>query len=87
VDGFTQRSGIRTTLEMASEFERLPRDAELAMFRVLQETLTNVHRHSGSSEAHVRLFLNDGMASLEIQDRGKGLPARVIEQGRQGGIR
>ena len=56
------------------------------MFRVLQESLTNVHRHSGSSEARVRLFLKDGMANLEIQDRGKGLPAGVIEQGSQSGI-
>lgn len=86
VDGFTQRSGIRTTLEMSSEFERLPRDAELAMFRVLQESLANVHRHSGSSEARIRLFVNNGMASLEIQDRGKGLPPGVLEHGSHGGI-
>ena len=86
MDGFTQRSGIRTTLEMSSEFERLPRDAELAMFRVLQESLTNVHRHSGSSEAQVRLFVKNGMASLEIQDRGKGLPPALLEHGRHSGI-
>jgi len=85
VDGFTQRSGIRTTLEMSGEFERLPRDAELAMFRVLQESLTNVHRHSGSSEARVRLFVKNGMASLEIEDRGKGLPSAVLEHGSDGG--
>jgi len=86
VDGFTQRSGIRTSLDMSSEFERLPRDAELAMFRVLQESLTNVHRHSGSSEARIRLFVNNGMASLEIQDRGKGLPPGVLEHGSHGSI-
>lgn len=87
VEGFTQRSGIRTTLEMSAEFERLPRDAELAMFRVLQESLTNVHRHSGSSEAHIRLFLKDGMASLEIRDCGKGLPTGgAMEPGGSGGI-
>jgi PAS domain S-box-containing protein len=86
VDGFTQRSGIRTSLEMSGEFERLPRDAELAMFRVLQESLTNVHRHSGSSEARIRLFVNNGMASVEIQDRGKGLPPGVLEHGSHGGI-
>jgi len=86
VDGFTQRSGIRTTLEISSGFERLPRDVELAMFRVLQESLTNVHRHSGSSEARVRLFVKDGGAHLEIQDRGKGLPTGVLEHGSHGGI-
>ena len=81
VDGFTQRSGIRTNLEISSEFERLSRDAELAMFRVLQESLTNVHRHSGSRDARVRLFVKEGMAVLEIQDNGTGLPSGVLESG------
>jgi len=83
LEGFSQRSGIETTLEISDDFYRLPLDAELAMFRVLQESLTNVHRHSGSSDAAVRLSVSEGMAVLEISDTGKGLPAGSIEPGDQ----
>ena len=83
LDGFSARSGIKTTLEVASDFTRLPRDAELALFRVFQESLTNVHRHSGSPTAEVRLFSKDGMGILEVRDRGKGLPPGLLEQSSQ----
>jgi PAS domain S-box-containing protein len=83
LDGFSARSGIKTTLEVASDFTRLPRDAELALFRVFQESLTNVHRHSGSPTAEVRLFSKDGMGVLEVRDRGKGLPPGLLEQSSQ----
>lgn len=73
LDGFSTRSRIKTTFEVQTEFGRLPRESELALFRVLQESLTNVHRHSGSATAHVRLLVKDGMAILEIEDRGKGI--------------
>ena len=53
LDGFTKRSGIKTTLEIAPKFGRMSHDLEVALFRVLQESLTNVHRHSGSPEATV----------------------------------
>jgi PAS domain S-box-containing protein len=86
VDGFTQRSGIRTRLDLSPDFDRLPRDAELAMFRVLQESLTNVHRHSGSLEAQVRLFVCDGMAVQEVQDYGKGIDGGGFEAGTQFGV-
>jgi signal transduction histidine kinase len=52
----------------------------LALFRILQEGLTNVHRHSGSKTANVRLFQADGMAILEVEDRGKGLPLKILQQ-------
>lgn len=74
LDGFSHRSGIKTTFEPASDFGRLPPDIELAMFRVLQESLTNVHRHSGSPTASVSLSIRDGLAILEVSDRGKGIP-------------
>src|ERR1700687_4739539 len=61
LDGFSKRSGIHTTFEIAPEFKRLPRHVETAIFRVLQESLTNVHRHSGSDVANVRLFNRGGM--------------------------
>jgi signal transduction histidine kinase len=80
LDGFSARSGIKTTLEVASDFTRLPREAELALFRVFQESLTNVHRHSGSPTAEVRLFSKDGMGVLEVRDRGKGLPPGLLEE-------
>ena len=77
VDGFTKRSGIEATLDIPPDFDRLPREIELAVFRVLQESLTNVHRHSGSSVTNVRLFVRDGCVHLEVQDEGKGIPAAV----------
>jgi PAS domain S-box-containing protein len=73
LDGFSTRSRVKTTFEVQAEFGRLPRESELALFRVLQESLTNVHRHSGSATAHVRLLVKDGMAMLEIEDSGKGI--------------
>jgi len=80
LEGFSERSGIRTTLDVQSDFGRLPRDSELALFRVLQEGLTNVHRHSGSQTAHVRLAMQNGMAILEIEDAGHGIPPQLLEQ-------
>jgi PAS domain S-box-containing protein len=80
LDGFSARSGIKTTLDVQADFGRLPRDSELALFRVLQESLTNVHRHSGSQTAHVRLFMKEGMCILEVEDEGKGIPPQLLEQ-------
>lgn len=74
IDGFAKRSGIATTLELGSDFGRLNSDLEIAVFRVVQESLTNVHRHSGSSKAVVRLNRSQGAVLLEIQDEGKGVP-------------
>jgi signal transduction histidine kinase len=80
LDGFSKRSGIETTLTVGDDFGRLPRDFELAFFRVLQESLTNVHRHSGSPTAEIRLFKSEGWSVLEVEDKGKGTPSEVIEQ-------
>jgi PAS domain S-box-containing protein len=80
LEGFTGRSGIQVTFEASSDFGRLPRDTELALFRVLQESLTNVHRHSGSQTAHVQLSTKDGMSVLEIQDDGKGISRYILEE-------
>ncbi len=79
LEGFAKRSGVQTTLEIPLNFGRLPRDVELAIFRVLQESLTNVHRHSGSPTAQVRLLLQDGAICLEVKDQGKGIPAGILE--------
>jgi PAS domain S-box-containing protein len=80
LDGFSKRSGIRTTFEITENFERLPRDAELILFRVLQESLTNVHRHSGSTTANIRVQRTPEAVILEVTDQGKGVPAGVLEQ-------
>jgi PAS domain S-box-containing protein len=80
LDGFTKRSHIQTTFQVDPNFGRLPPDVELALFRVLQESLTNVHRHSGSTAATVRLSMLDGMASIEIQDQGKGISSELLEE-------
>jgi PAS domain S-box-containing protein len=79
LDGFAKRSRIKTSVEISMEMGRLPLDVELAMFRVLQEALTNVHRHSGSETARVRLEERDGCAVLEVADKGKGMPPAMLE--------
>jgi PAS domain S-box-containing protein len=80
LDGFSKRSQIETTFEVSPGFGRIAPELELALFRILQEGLTNVHRHSGSKTANVRLFQADGMAILEVEDRGKGLPLKILQQ-------
>jgi PAS domain S-box-containing protein len=80
LDGYTSRSNIKTTFEVAPDFGRLPREMELAMFRVLQESLINVHRHSGSATAHVRLSIKGATAVLEVQDQGKGIPPVILQE-------
>jgi PAS domain S-box-containing protein len=79
--GFSSRSGIKATFKIEEHFHRLSSEAELAMFRVLQESLTNVHRHSGSETAEVRLFTDNESAILEVEDKGKGFDQALLEQG------
>jgi signal transduction histidine kinase len=79
LDGFAKRSGIRTTFEMPEPVGRVDRDAELAIFRILQESLTNLHRHSGSSSAQVRLLKTNREVTIEVHDQGKGIPTAVLE--------
>jgi PAS domain S-box-containing protein len=79
LEGFTKRSGIDTTFEVSPDFDRIPGGMELALFRVLQESLTNVHRHSGSSTAVVRLQTKDGSVILQIIDHGKSNQSKSLE--------
>jgi PAS domain S-box-containing protein len=83
LDGFAKRSGIKTTFEISSGFGRLAPDIELAFFRVLQESLTNVHRHSGSQTAIVRLLIEGDTAVLEVSDQGRGTQIGNFEEGTQ----
>jgi PAS domain S-box-containing protein len=73
-DGLRRRSDIETRLELPETMDRLPRDHELAIFRVAQEALTNVHRHSGSRSAVIRLFDTGDTVVLEVEDAGQGMP-------------
>jgi len=75
VEGFSARSRIAVTLDVEENIGRLGYEMEIALFRILQEGLTNVHRHSGSGSASVRLAQHDGRVRLEIIDRGRGIPA------------
>lgn len=72
VAGFTERSGVRVKLDLPPRMVRLPENIELALFRVLQESLTNIHRHSGSKEAAIHLRVENGSACLVVEDTGKG---------------
>lgn len=74
VDGFAERSRIATTLELAADFPRLPNEVELSIFRVIQECLTNIHRHSGSPTAGIRVVVDGACVRVEVEDAGKGIP-------------
>jgi signal transduction histidine kinase len=71
--GFTKHTGIRVTFDIAQDFPRLPGEIELALFRALQESLANVHRHSGSSTAVVALRSDHNEVRLDVCDHGKGI--------------
>jgi signal transduction histidine kinase len=82
--GFAERSGIEVNLNAPHEFSRLPEEMELALFRIVQESLTNVHRHSRSDAAWVTLAEHKDRAEVRITDSGVGVPADIIEQIKQG---
>ena len=79
VTGFAQRSGIEVKLELAEE-PRFPESMELTLFRVLQESLTNILRHSGSSKAEVRLQRSEQEIVLSVRDYGKGIAPERLER-------
>lgn len=85
VDGFAQRGGIQATLNFPEKMERLPRSVELALFRILQESLTNVHRHSGSPTVEIGIEVDAEIVSLVVRDAGRGIPQHVMEQFRESG--
>ncbi len=92
VDGFAERSKIKVDLEISRDFGRLPRELETAIFRVVQECLTNIHRHSGSPVARICIARNENDVSVEVQDRGTGISAgkrpEIVSRGKAGvGIR
>ena len=73
VRGLTERSGLEIALKISEGFGRLPREMELALFRLVQESLTNIHRHSGSKRAMIEIARSPEQVVLEIRDEGKGI--------------
>lgn len=77
-DGFQDRTGIKVSVEVPDELMRLSPDVEVALFRVVQESLTNVHRYSGSSTAQVRIQVQKQKLTLEVTDQGKGIGKETL---------
>jgi signal transduction histidine kinase len=86
VDGFSERSKVKVELTLPPSMQRLSRDLELAVFRIVQEALTNIHRHSGSQYASIMLQVESDKILLRIADEGKGIPAEKLDDRRDGQI-
>ncbi|MGH9353545.1 MAG: histidine kinase [Terriglobia bacterium] len=74
----SERGGLKVGLQIQEDFGRLDPDIEIALFRVVQESLSNVQRHSGSSSATVRIAQRGGQAIVEVEDQGRGIPADLL---------
>lgn len=81
-EGFAARGGIEADLQVRSGFDRLPREMETALFRVVQEFLTNIHRHSGSSSANIQWTRTTLGVDAEIFDKGRGIPSDRMREGK-----
>jgi two-component system NarL family sensor kinase len=77
--GFSKRSGITLEVDILQQVPRLPIEQETALYRVVQECLTNVHRYSGASKAWIRSGINEGQFWLEVEDNGKGLATEHLD--------
>jgi PAS domain S-box-containing protein len=88
VQGLEGRSDLKIELCISESFGRLPCEVEMALFRIVQECLTNIHRHSGSKKATIRIVRKAETVSLDIQDEGKGIPTEklVSIQGQNAGV-
>ncbi|HZP17852.1 MAG TPA: PAS domain-containing protein [Terriglobales bacterium] len=80
VSGFSQRSGIPVSLELPEDLPRLSEAVEIALFRVLQESLTNVHRHSRAPAAEIKVETDAEQISIEVRDFGRGMPEHILRQ-------
>jgi len=80
VGGFIKRSGIKVEVLTIHEIGRLPAEIEMAFFRIVQESLTNIRRHSGSNTANIRLEKNEDHIILQISDQGRGIKTHSAER-------
>lgn len=80
-EGYSERTGIHLDLDLPSEMPRLAQPIEIALFRIVQEGLSNIHRHSGSPRATLRLRQPEDRVELELVDYGRGLPPKTLEHG------
>jgi signal transduction histidine kinase len=80
MQGLKERSGLDIKMFVPDDFGRLPADLELAVFRIVQESLTNIHRHSGSKTGTIRLSRDADGIAVEIRDYGKGLSPEKLSQ-------
>ena len=86
-EGFSERSGIKLELDVQAGFGRLPQEAETALFRIVQESLANIQRHSGAQTAKIQLRGDSASVNLEVSDRGCGMDKKAIERGNGSGTR
>jgi PAS domain S-box-containing protein len=80
-EGFSHRSGIKSELHLPVDLDRIPSDVELALFRVAQEALTNIHRHAESPIAIITLRAEPDEIQLSVADQGKGIPGHLVRSG------
>jgi signal transduction histidine kinase len=78
IDGFAQRSGIEVIFDMPAEPPRLPQQVNIVLFRILQESLTNIHRHAVTDKADIRLTYLPERVSLTVRDYGKGIAPELL---------
>jgi signal transduction histidine kinase len=83
IQGFSERSKIQVQLNMMPGLESIPKDIELVLFRVLQEALTNIHRHSASPTAEIRIVMIGLQVQMEIEDQGRGIPKALLDDFRR----
>jgi len=84
INGFTQRTGIQIEIDLPPAFGRLPSDIETALYRIVQESLSNIHRHSGSPTARVTLARDHATVTLTVADAGKGIPDAILKSAETG---
>lgn len=80
VQGLVQRSGLDINLSIPEDFGRLPREMELSIFRLVQESLTNIHRHSASKTASIRIARDAKLIRVDIRDQGKGISQEKLSE-------
>lgn len=80
ISGLKERSGLDIGFNISAGFGRLPRDMELVVFRLVQECLTNIHRHSGSKSATIQITHDSDRVLIEVRDQGKGIPPEKLAE-------